>query len=541
MSTSTDTKAVHRDVIPSVERIEQLAQRIFQGDIILPKFQRDFVWTTEQVLELLDSVYKNFPIGSALLWIARERVGSDRQIADLAVQPPRDEYPVNYLLDGQQRLSSICGVLFWDGTRADSIWNVGFDGRSEQFQRLESLDDPPQHVMRMNKLPDAVRFFAQIAEVQNSNITDKDRIADRSKKLFNQFKDYKMAVVTLSGMSLREVGPIFERINSMGTRLTTADLMRAALWSENFDLFDSVDQILVELEDKEFHRVERGAILRNLAAALKNGFSAEAIDGLRDIRPSILTDTMKNVGEAYRRACDFCATELKVPGVAALPYMNQLVVLAEIFRRIPTPSSSQTREIKKWFWNTTASAHFGGWNTGGMADDYRRIDAFCSGDLFALRSIKINNPPNWKMLSFRRNNAASKLLALILNMRSPRDLAGGHAIDVGKSLAQGNYKEFHHLFPVAAFKGDRKTSAFNSLANIFYIKSETNKLISSKKPSIYLPDYKERLGADFPNVWHSLALDESCLQAALRDDFDAFIDARAKLLSAELNTLTSNE
>jgi len=53
---------------PKVDRIEELASRILQGDILLPKFQRDFVWGKGQITDLLDSIAKNYPIGSVLLW-----------------------------------------------------------------------------------------------------------------------------------------------------------------------------------------------------------------------------------------------------------------------------------------------------------------------------------------------------------------------------------------------------------------------------------------------------------------------------------------
>ena len=54
------TDAIARDPKPSIERIESLAKRIVDSDILLPKFQRDFVWKRSQVLELFDSIAKNY-------------------------------------------------------------------------------------------------------------------------------------------------------------------------------------------------------------------------------------------------------------------------------------------------------------------------------------------------------------------------------------------------------------------------------------------------------------------------------------------------
>ena len=58
-----------KDPKPTAERIEPLAERVLIGDvIILPEFQRPLVWKRKQILELVDSIYRNYPIGSMLLW-----------------------------------------------------------------------------------------------------------------------------------------------------------------------------------------------------------------------------------------------------------------------------------------------------------------------------------------------------------------------------------------------------------------------------------------------------------------------------------------
>jgi len=63
-------------------------------------------------------------------------------------------------------------------------------------------------------------------------------------------------------MSIQDVAPIFERINSSGTALTIVDLMRAATWSPDFDLIDSIENIQRELSDKGFKEVDRKGVLR---------------------------------------------------------------------------------------------------------------------------------------------------------------------------------------------------------------------------------------------------------------------------------------
>jgi uncharacterized protein with ParB-like and HNH nuclease domain len=115
------------DPKPDVLRIEELVIRVKTGDIKLPKFQRPFVWKKTNILELLDSIYKGYPIGSILLWFTKQKLAKERNIADLAIDERNEEYPTNYLLDGQQRLSTLCWALFWDSQNRKSLWNVVFD------------------------------------------------------------------------------------------------------------------------------------------------------------------------------------------------------------------------------------------------------------------------------------------------------------------------------------------------------------------------------------------------------------------------------
>jgi hypothetical protein len=107
-------------------------------------------------------------------------------------------------------------------------------------------------------------------------------------------------------MSIQDVAPIFERINSSGTPLTIVDLMRAATWSPDFDLIDSIDAILEELADKEFRKIDKKVILQNLSASAGGGFSAESIDSLRHYSPEQLSQAVETTADAYRRAVDFC-------------------------------------------------------------------------------------------------------------------------------------------------------------------------------------------------------------------------------------------
>jgi hypothetical protein len=518
-----------KDPKPTAERIEQLAQRVLIGDIVLPEFQRPFVWKRRQILELLDSVYRNYPIGSALLWESHQKLESKRAIADLAVGGRSEKYPVNYLLDGQQRLSTICGALHWTPGNPKSVWNVVFDLRTQRFLHLDHVDELPIHQVPLRRLKDPADYFRRLAGLDNE---DYKAIADL---LFNRFKDYQLPIVTLGDMSITDVAPVFERINSTGTRLTIYDLMRAATWSPQFDLGATIDSIKSHLAPKLFHAFDNKTFLRALAAASGRDFSSGSMDGLRELSPDALQETALSVKESAALAADFLSTELRVPRSEALPYANQFAALTEIFRLIPKPNTDQLEQVRKWFWLTTLSGYFSGWDSGQMAKDTKSIRDFAAGDSKSLIiSATLPNKSLWISKPFRTNSAASKMLAIMFGYKAPLDMLNGQAIDVDKSLAWSNDKEFHHFFPKAFLKRRKIfASQSNVVGNIILLTSASNIEISDRAPSDYLSEIIDRDGREnLVKRLSSVLIPESAMDAALRDDYEGFMEERASYLHA---------
>ncbi len=523
---------------PSVDRVEELASRILTGDILLPKFQRDFVWSKKQVIDLWDSIASNYPVGSVLLWRSREKLNAERSIADLEIGASKEDYPVNYLLDGQQRLSSVCGALYWKGNDPDSQWNLAYDLRTNRFLHLETLDSPPNHQVRLNWLSDASLYFTQLNRVDSEK--DAEALKAAGKRLFDRLKDYKIATVTLLEMSIEDVGPIFERINSRGTPLTIVDLMRAATWSDKFDLFDEIDGLLTTIAAKSFGGLDRKVILRSLSAAAGGGFSEGSIDNLRKFDADQLMAASTATAEAYKRAVDFVATELEIPSDRQIPYSNQMVVLAEIFRLLPSPTAPQRDALKKWFWRAAVSGYFGGWNTGNMAADQEAAAKFARGETTEVDTvISPTGPSVWLNQQFRLNTAHAKILTLLLAFNKPVDLLTNQRIDVAEALHYTNNKQFHHFFPKAylATKGTPKRK-INALANFVMLTQSSNVRITNRAPSDYLRDVEKALGSQLEAALKANLISPEAYEAALNDDYDRFLELRAQTIDERTMELT---
>jgi hypothetical protein len=512
---------------PEVERIEILVRLVKEGHIKLPKFQRPFVWKKHNILELMDSIYKGYPIGSILLWLTKQKLASLRNIADLEINELEEEYPTNYLLDGQQRLSTLCGILFWDGHDKKSAWNVVFDLEKEEF--LYDPDDDKIEYFKLNKLLDTMDFITQCSRF--SGHPKQVLFTNNAQKLLNSIKDYKIASVKIGDMSLDEVAPIFERINSTGRRLTMVDLMRAATWSGEFDLSDTINMVRGVLEEKNFEAVPEIEILRNLSTCAGLGVTREDMNKLRNFSSDELRIIAEKCKKAYMHAVDFISRELPVTSHGYLPYSLQLTFLVELFNLCPVPTIDQRNEIKKWFWRTSITRYFASFNTAQLNAELRTIRSFATGEI---NTISINKGINYKEFmegSFVLRNALSKTFSLILANNNPKSLLDGASINIESVLALVNKNEYHHIFPKDYLKKKNyDNDQINIHANICMLNLGNNRTISNKAPSEYFLMVKSRLGSSLQDILLSNFIDEEAYNCALEDNYEGFIAARKKLI-----------
>jgi len=520
-------KKFQTDPKPEIFRIEELVIRVRQGDIKLPKFQRPFIWNRNDILKLWHSIYNGYPIGSILLWLTKERLASEKRIGDLDINIRPDEYPTNYLLDGQQRLSTLCGALYWNGQDKNSMWNISFDLESEKF--VFPKDEFKVEYFPLNKLIATSDFLNQCKVFESHS--EKTQYFEKAESLLNSVKDYKMAAVTIGDMKIGEVAPIFERINSTGRRLTIYDLMRAATWRGDFDLNDTVKAIRDSLQEKAFERVPETHILRNISASAGYGIDKVDIENLRNTNSNNLRRAANECVKAYQLAVDFLTNELPISSHAYLPYALQLTHLVEFFRLRPNPTLEQREKLKRWMWRTSLSRYFRSSNTTQNTSDLANMRAFAKGEV---HDLELDKPTNYKSFvsdNFALNKATSKTFALLLANNKPRSFLDGSPINTYQALAVVNRHEYHHIFPQAYLKSSGlKQKAIDVHINICLLSKGNNTTISNKRPSVYFKELATQLGDNLQSVLSSNYIGMDAYEAGLRDDYDAFLKFRSEML-----------
>ena len=96
---------------PNSLNYQNLIAKIEQGNIKIPQFQRKFVWDIDETAGLLDSILKGYPIGSFIIWKTNERLRSVRNIGGMTFPDTPAGEMVQYVLDGQQRMTSLYVAL----------------------------------------------------------------------------------------------------------------------------------------------------------------------------------------------------------------------------------------------------------------------------------------------------------------------------------------------------------------------------------------------------------------------------------------------
>src|SRR5882724_7509319 len=125
-------------------KISTILDHIDSGHMALPEFQRGYVWNSDQVRKLFTSLYLRHPVGGLLLWATESKTAVHRGDGPLAAGV------VKLLLDGQQRMTSLYGVVrgkppkFFDGN-AQAFTGLRFHLDTETFafyQPVKMQDDP---------------------------------------------------------------------------------------------------------------------------------------------------------------------------------------------------------------------------------------------------------------------------------------------------------------------------------------------------------------------------------------------------------------
>ncbi|OOV15065.1 DUF262 domain-containing protein [Deinococcus sp. LM3] len=518
--------------------ITKILEEVQKGEIRIPAFQRGFVWEPDNVAFLMDSIYKGYPFGALLFWQTRERLKFDRSLGPFDLPEPREEYPIFYVLDGQQRITSIFGVFQSEvDISANSDWkDIYFDytkqGNAQEplFFALAAEEVDPERHFPLKTLFNPAKFFEYANKVHSDH---QPKVVEMQQR----FVGVQIPIQTFRTEEKSAVATIFERINRQGIPLDTLQLLSAWTWSEEFQLHGRFAELAEELEPFGFSEMsdDMNLILRCCAAILVNDASPES---LMSITGEQIRTNFEKILNGIRGAVDYLQNEFYVASLRNLPFTTIMVPLSVFFavdgNREVQYDAQQRSELNRWFWRTCFSKRY---SSGVLRNLKRDIE-----EMVKLRDSGVSNLGNFKAAvgetffsgsTFKMNAVDTKTFILLLASASPRTFISGSPINLQDKLRQHNKAEFHHMMPrkFLISSGQNNAISENVLANFCFISRAENRKLGGDAPSIY----REKMDKAPEILAHAFTG-----EVLFDDNYSKFIEERSKKLSETANMLCQN-
>ena len=436
-----DDKISRTDVATEVMFLGKLVERIAAGKVRVPRFQRAFVWKQADMLALLDSILRGFPIGSILVWDTEEKIESTERIGPVRISPPPGGV-VGYLIDGQQRVSTLVGTLRLTDDmdyNVDSVdWRVYFNLDTKEFHKPASDGLGPQH-FPVRSLLNTAGFFDACRRIE-AEISDPNKSQlwlNAADHLANVFRDYQIPLIRIREADIDSAVSVFARLNRTGRKMAADEMVSALTYQRGqFHLAKNFDDLKAELHKKGFGNLDRVFLLRAVLAALDRDIYAKDWADLM-VKPAVraeLPTAFESAAQGIRSALRFLE-RLGVTSDRLLPYGLQLVFLGEFFRRCPEPTDGVVQLLNRWFWVTSFTGWFGGVNTAQANHALSEIHQLAAGTGTAFSVVDLEAPAQPFPDRFDGRSARVRAFLLYLASLRPLSLRDERDLDPGELLA----------------------------------------------------------------------------------------------------------
>lgn len=551
---------INRDIVSEdMKIITFVDENLAKDKLLIPTFQREFVWEPENIRKLWDSIFKFYPIGSILYWVTDNYLTTHRKLGGFEF--PHDEDAVrkfkdwSYILDGQQRATSLLVSIYggkgkvkedknFDYTMYFDSTNAEFFCANELKKRQEKVN--PAFLVRLRDVPKwGFSFYKDVASQEGYN----EDIERNLVQLARIFTDYKLVLIKIQGVDVDEVCEIFERVNQEGKKLDPVDIIIAKTYrNEDFDkgikmfyLRDKLKELKEILSSKghRFQDIGNLTIVQMISICLRKeetgtrksfGITPKALYNLttEDLEnnwkkcKNTILDTIKLL------------SDLKVHGPNILPYAYLIFPLCY---HIHNNHSPRLQIAKQWFWRMA----FG-------LSDFRRADEvynYCNEFFDKLEQdeealipkLTISRSKLVKSNYYYRG-ALSRAVLCILAKQNPRDFSDPDAEvldNVYLRLPQA--PELHHIYPrnfLQNIEGLPTDVSIDSLMNICYLRANTNIKIGDKNPLHYFKKFKNV--KNFNNILESHLIPKEFIEKEefKPEDYKEFLYARTELLCKRL-------
>lgn len=519
---------------PLALTFSSLMSDIEKGNVKIPQFQREFVWSKERSAKLLDSIVKGYPIGTFIFWKTKEELRTIRNLGDLKLPAtPAGDY-INYVLDGQQRLTSLFACLKGLTIRREDHE----DDYSGFYLDLKAKEDEP--IVKINPGESDNHDVIKLNDLLYGKLKLLASYPEPAQEKIQLYKDrinaYQFSAVSIKDAPIDVATEIFTRLNIGGEPLTLFEIMVAKTFDSpsNFDLSEKYDELISELKEVDYETVPPIVVLQTVSALLRK--ECRRKDILKLPKKEIIGIWPHTV-DAVKRSIDYFRDFYRIPVSRLLPYPSLIVPFSYFFdKHKDKPTGKTAKYLQDFFWRVSLGGRYSQAAETRLGQDIRKIEVILQGDIPKYEwpvdtSAEFIEKNGW----FSVGRSYIKAFLCLLAHHQPKSFLDDSIVRISNDwLKQANSKNYHHFFPRAFLaKNGWEEHYINHIANITIVDDFLNKReIKAKAPSVYMKKFvKENENIDASMRSHLIDLNDF---GVFDDDYDKFFKKRCRMLSKEL-------
>ncbi|MGM9322259.1 GmrSD restriction endonuclease domain-containing protein, partial [Deinococcus aquaticus] len=473
-----------------------------------------------------------------------------------------DSSDMQYVLDGQQRLTSITRVFLNSNEKRAYYFDLqkmaaNFDDENVNWIAVRSKSDNESkerisnnRYIRSDIALDQVKSDIYVSEyIEDSddfdemNRSERRLLAAKIKGYFETIRKYQVPVTILESSSgLESICRVFETINSTGTRLTTYDLAVARFYPDP-DLHQMLKETLEANPVLHEFSLEGERVLQviYLINAYEEGKFPEPSRGaLLSLDPQIIKTHWQRaalgLNEAYKWAKDNGARPETMANPGILVPLAAFNVLRPNFKDDLDVNFNSL--IKRWYYSRLLSQESRSATNYRVARDFiNLLDFSDKKEQLEIMSVKMNALSIAKI--YRSSDIRFKAILGIMAMNAKEDLITGKSLDE---------VEYHHIFPRSFVKSKGiPASKIESVVNRIAVSKNTNRNLGDKEPAKYIESLIKRAVSDgtIDDVnarMSSLIMpigiyDEDYMSQYKTDNIDYFINNRSNIIFNRIKNL----
>jgi hypothetical protein len=547
----------------------RIIEDIDGATLFLPHIQRQFVWDVEQMKRLFDSLMCNYPIQTFLLWRTKDAIKARKFMPVVEWNANLHDYYDTiksskgvekvFVLDGQQRLQTLFALFngaiksddgqydleaYFDVTSGDEPDDDGIQYRVEFSREPKTL---PWYRLRDLMTVHAQKNGEEIADQLNDaldaipgeSLEEQKKRQRRVRRNCSQIvallrEERHIWVQELDGIAsdypYKRIREIFVRVNRGGTRLSSSDLMFAAMKEGWADIEQNIEEVVDMLNGGTGLAFDKEVALKCILVAHAKGAELrpekfELDDGEKLL--GAIEETWSKIEDTFEQLRDFVVHELKVYGDKVVRSYNSFVPLFDYMYHNPKPNE-QDRVLMRGYYYKAQLFNWYGARTDSVINTVHGIVGKPVDGGFPLEAIKVQFTKNRREVTLAKSHMQDAgLRSILLNLV--------YVESFGSSPFNVSYKEnephVDHIYPQSLLrtKLGLATPEVNNMGNYRFFGATDNKRKRAELPASYFGRLRDA-GVDIGK--HLLVPSFSNNPASLKFDVETYRSFRDQRLDA---------